>query len=112
MNDVVYYPNLVYESWGSMYINDTKIISEVVLTKGWSGDETPANVEAASKATVAEGTKVVNGGKVNIVAPKAHTPFAGVKKVAAKRLEGKAVTFEQMNERIQKFHSEMLKTRK
>ena len=112
LNDVVYYPNLVYESWGSMYINDTKIISEVVLTKGWSGDETPANVEAASKATVAEGTKVVNGGKVNIVAPKAHTPFAGVKKVAAKRLEGKAVTFEQMNERIQKFHSEMLKTRK
>lgn len=112
LDDVVYYPNLVYESWGDMYLNDTKIISEVVLTKGWSGDETPANVEAASKATVAEGTKVVNGGKVNIVAPKARTPFAGVKKVAPMRLEGKAVTFEQMNERIQKFHSEMLKARK
>ena len=112
LDDVVYYPNIIYDNWGSLYLYDTKVVSEIVMTKGWSGEEAATNVEAARKAKVAEGAKVVNGGKVNIVTPKARTPFSGVKKVAPKKLEGKAMNFAQINERVQKFNAAQAKLRK
>ncbi len=115
LDDVVYYPNIVYtSSWGA-YLHSTHIVSEVVLTKGWSGEESATNVEAARKVTPAEGKKVTsaNGGAdINIVAPKARTPFAGVKKVAPMKVEGKAINFEMMQENMKKLNAEMLKARK
>ena len=113
LDDVVYYPNIVYDYWGSMYLYDTHVVSEIVLTKGWSGEEATANL--SSKIVECEGTKVApanNGAEVNIVTPKARTPFAGVKKVAPKKLEGKAMNFEQINARVQKFNAAQAKVRK
>lgn len=109
LDGIEYYPNVIYTSTWGAYLFDTKIVSEVVLTKGWSGDATTTDVAAARKATPAEGVKVApaNGGAgVNIIAPKARTPFAGVKKVAPMKFEGKPVDFKLMNERIQKLAAE------
>ncbi len=112
LDGVEYYPNIAYESWGSMNLFDTKIVSEIVLTKGWAGDDT--NTEAR-QAKAVEGVKLApanNGAEVNVVAPKARTPFAGVKKVAPKKLEGQPLNFKQINERMQKFAAKQVEARK
>ena len=101
---ITYYPNVMYEtSWGP-YLYSSKISSDVVLTKGWTGADEETDVEAVRKAAKnakVDGVKVKNNNnaEINVISPKARTAFFKTKKVT-KFYDGKAVTFEEVNSKM------------
>ncbi|MBR4995861.1 MAG: hypothetical protein IKY82_07350 [Alistipes sp.] len=101
---ITYYPNVMYEtSWGP-YLYSSKINSDVVLTKGWTGADEETDVEAVRKAAKnakVDGVKVKNNNnaEINVISPKARTAFFKTKKVT-KFYDGKAVTFEEVNSKM------------
>jgi hypothetical protein len=104
-----YYPNAYsISSWdGSMSPYNTTIVSDVVLTKGWSEADEDTDVAAVRK----NATELNNGAKVKSVsaaaieaqsAPKSRTVYVEKKPVTHK-IEAKALSMEQSIENMKQF---------
>lgn len=104
-----YYPNAYsISSWdGSMSPFNTTIVSEVVLTKGWSEADEDTDVNAVRK-NATELKNAVNAKSVSNAAieaqsaPKSRTVYVE-RKPAAHKIEAKAVSFEQSIENMKQF---------
>ena len=106
---LTYYPNAFsISSWdGSMALYNTTVISDVVLTKGWSEADEDTDVAAVRK----NATELNNGAKVKSVsaaaieaqsAPKSRTVYVEKKPVTHK-IEAKALSMEQSIENMKQF---------
>ena len=104
-----YYPNAYsISSWdGNMSPFNTTIVSEVVLTKGWSEADEDTDVNAVRK-NATELKNAVNAKSVSNAAieaqsaPKSRTVYVE-RKPAAHKIEAKAVSFEQSIENMKQF---------
>ena len=102
-----YYPNVFSSSMWGMEVYNTVIVSEVVLTKGWTEADENVDVDAVRKNVkeLKNGTKVKSVSNAAIEAqsaPKSRTVYFEKKK-AAHKLELKAVSFEQNIEKMKQF---------
>ena len=109
---VIFYPNVLYDYYGSPAFYNTYVISNVVLTRGWNGDTTttePTTPEsgATTYSLSRRGVKIANGVEYKTpIRPLPHTVFVPVEKKA----EVKVSTAKQPSkEEIRKNMSEYLK---
>ena len=105
--EISLYPTMIFDNQGQLAFYNPYVVSEVVLTKGWKGDATPAPAKASSSKKVA-GKKVVNGEHFTSPA-KAHsrTLFApATKKVSEKNatvVTKKVATKEEIRQGLDKY---------
>ena len=98
--DVDLYPNVLYENNGGLYFYNPYIVSEVVLTKGWTEPAepaAPAKLSTRNLGKVNGGKRVANDAEYKTPAKTAsRTVFApGTKKVEAKTITRKFNTPEE-----------------
>ena len=106
----VYYPNVVSNGYWGPTIFASQVVSDVVLTKGWSEPETTAKVninairKSAASVDHSKDAKIaISESFAPMQAPKVRTPFFNEKKVSYKKIEGmKAVSMEECKARMQK----------
>ena len=103
---IAYYPNATYySSWNYSFVfYNTVIVSDVVLTKGWTEADEDVDVEAVRKnaAELKQGVKAKSVSNVAIEtpnAPKSRTVYFEKKPVYHK-IEAKALTMEQSIENM------------
>ena len=102
--DVDLYPNVLYDN-GGLYFYNPYIVSEVVLTKGWTEPAAPASkLSTARESKVNNGKRVINGAEYKApVKPASRTVFApGVKKADAKVIDRKYPTAEEFRQNMEK----------
>jgi len=95
--DVDLYPNVLYDNNGGLYFYNAYIVSEVVLTKGWTEPAAPAKLSTRNLGKVNGGKRVANDAEYKTPAKTAsRTVFApGTKKVEAKTITRKFNTPEE-----------------
>ena len=104
----VWYPNVVGKGTGiggiTTYILENQIISEVVLTKGWTepeAEQTPATRSASGK------TVLRPVGNTELIE---YTPMSDFRSVRMPvRIEGEVTTLEKVHENFEKFRKEQAK---
>ena len=104
-NETKYYPNLVGEDYnilyGTIYILEKPIVSDVVLTRGWNGDD---NVNRPATRSASWGNKAypVNpDGKPALVKYSQRTKFE--KPVQTRKIDYKFQSYEQILENLEKY---------
>lgn len=115
---LTYYPNAFYNSeWYGLKFYNTAIVSDVVLTKGWSEPEEDTDVEAVRKNAPAANKDAIElkpANKAAIEAPavqKSRTVYVGKKPVYHK-IEAKALTIEQSIENMKQLAEQKKTARK
>ena len=114
-NSATWYPNVVGEGRGIggsiNYILENQIISDVVLTKGWTEPEAGADEsgDEQAPATRASFGKVALKRVDNAELVK-YTPMSDFKSVRMPvRIEGEVTTLEKVHENFEKFRKEQAK---
>lgn len=102
--EIPMYPNILYESTSGIAFYNNHIISEVVFTRGWNGDATPAPAKASVKSVNSKSVVVKNistpstfkkGYSATTLAPKA-------KKVEANTSTVRQITPEETRQGMEK----------
>ena len=109
----VYYPNVVSSGYWGPTIFASQVVSDVVMTKGWSEPEATAKVNINATRKAAASVDHSKDAKIAISetfapmqAPKVRTPFFNEEKVSYKKIEGvKAVSMEECKARMQKLNA-------
>ena len=110
--EVTLYPNAIYDNQGSLYFYNPFIVSEVVLTKGWT-EPTPAPAKFSTRRK-ASGKRVVNGNSYQTPSiPFSSVTFVhGKKKPEVKVISNKFPTPEQTHAGMKKLLKKVNPTRK
>lgn len=93
--DVTLYPTMIYNNQGTLAFYTPYVVSEVVLTKGWTEPAAPASKLSTRNSTV--GKSVVNGGDFKAPAkPHSRTVFAPKQQTKTTVVTKKAPTKEEI----------------
>ena len=101
---VKYYPNVIGQDYslltGTVYILEKPIISDVVLTRGWTGDEQTQTVAATRSARGRKACSVAPAGKPQLLKILDRTIFE--KKAPVKEVKYNLLSLEQIHKNIEK----------
>lgn len=108
-NGATWYPNVVGESTGLggaiTYILENAIVSEVVLTKGWTEPEAEEQKPATKSASHKANLRLVGNQE-----RARYTPMTDLRSVKLPvRIEGQVTTLEKVEENFEKFRKEQAK---
>lgn len=110
-HEVLWYPNIIGVSesllYGTQYVLEDQIVSEVVLTKGWTDEpaapDTPAT--RASKAAKCQ-SHVSPKGDVQFGKYYHRNDFTKVRSIRPVQVNGEVITMEKLQDNLEKFRKE------